>query len=47
MQALATQALALIRVAEGWTKWNIFGGVLLLVVVLGLLTYWVFVTLRR
>jgi len=46
MQALATSALAVLKAAEPWTGWNRFGGIVLLIAVVGLAVYRVSVTLR-
>jgi hypothetical protein len=32
--------IALVRVAEPWTVWNIFGAIFLVVVVAGIVSWW-------
>ena len=47
MEASATQALALIQQAEGWSVGNVLGVLVLGTVLLALIGYAVLVTLRR
>jgi len=47
MELLATQTLAQMRLAEGWSVGNVLGALLLGSVALGLLAFALLVTLRR
>lgn len=47
MQALATQALALIQQAEGWSVGNVLGALVLGTAILAVIGYAFLVTLRR
>jgi Ca2+/Na+ antiporter len=47
MQASATQALALVQQAEGWSVGNVLGALFLGTVIVAVIGYVLFVTLRR